>query len=368
YRLHVLPTEKSDHRFDFAAHVVLKSGRGTYEVVVGEPGRVPADPTYRLRDRDLSKTSIEFAAPGVAAKGRWTHSVDIDSAMAMGFGAQYDISAPSRRTHFVTPTYARNLALTWRGDLTVGQGNAERIEFGPQERHTAGGTTAVSFSRAAFGPNGTGTHGDDGSISVTFDPSGPASRGTYLLQSEEPLITGEVVLRRGEKVLATSKDPLTVSAADVPAEPATFSVRLAARHRLPWNRYATAVEGSWTFASQRPSKDAASLPMLDVRLDGPFDGMGRARAGRPAPLRLAVTGPTSPKIVSAPTLALSYDDGKTWAPVRLRAVGEVWEARPLLPPVAEGGQKYASYRVTAEDSEGNTVDVTAIRAFAVRRP
>jgi hypothetical protein len=52
---------------------------------------------------------------------------------------------------------------------------------------------------------------------------------------------------------------------------------------------------------------------------------------------------------------VSFDDGATWKPVRLK------DDAALVP--LPGGEGFVSLRATAADSDGNTVEQTVIRAY-----
>ncbi|MEV7099748.1 hypothetical protein AB0M80_43735 [Amycolatopsis sp. NPDC051045] len=59
------------------------------------------------------------------------------------------------------------------------------------------------------------------------------------------------------------------------------------------------------------------------------------------------------------TVQVSYDDGATWLPTAVARTGDHWTAGLWHPAHAT----FASFRATATDKAGNTVDQTIIRAY-----
>jgi len=110
------------------------------------------------------------------------------------------------------------------------------------------------------------------------------------------------------------------------------------------------------------------LPLLFPVYNLPLNLDDQAKAGAPFTIRFAVShqlGESPPSGVSA-TVSESFNDGKTWtAPQAASSTGgnqfTVTIAQPALP--ATSG--FASLRVTATDSAGNSVTQTIVRAYGL---
>ncbi|MER7813303.1 hypothetical protein [Streptomyces sp900116325] len=77
----------------------------------------------------------------------------------------------------------------------------------------------------------------------------------------------------------------------------------------------------------------------------------------------SVLGGTSAQdAVSSLALEVSYDDGKTWQPQKLKEGKGIWQASLKASP--EAG--YVSIRVTAEQGNGGGVTQTITRAFGLK--
>jgi hypothetical protein len=118
---------------------------------------------------------------------------------------------------------------------------------------------------------------------------------------------------------------------------------------------------SWTFRSAH-TDGVAALPLIAVRYLPALDEFNRAAAGVPFAFPVEVeteTGKTKTSTTSL-TVEASYDDGGTWQAVRLRRVGNGWQAI-----VDNPDSGYVSLRATARDAKGNAVTQTVLRAYGV---
>jgi hypothetical protein len=186
------------------------------------------------------------------------------------------------------------------------------------------------------------------------------SVGRHMFASDA-VATGTTTLSR-DGVVVGSTDTPGVGTFEVPAPPATYTLRATATRSAPWSLLGTRVDATWTFRSEHIA--SAGLPVMVVRASGPVDDEGVARGGGPYPLTLRVQ-----RVFDAPAseitdlkLAVSYDDGDTWQDTPVERTGEGGTAL-LDHPAGEG---FVSLRLAARDAEGNTVEHTMIRAYQIR--
>ncbi|SEN73812.1 S8 family serine peptidase [Actinacidiphila rubida] len=125
--------------------------------------------------------------------------------------------------------------------------------------------------------------------------------------------------------------------------------------------YSSRTRTEWDFTSQATADGSpAVLPLVQLDYEIGTDSAGRA--GRHDALSVTAAhlpGAAGAGRIGAVTLQVSYDDGATWH----RAVGDR-DGRYRLD--APHTASYVSLRATAEDSAGNAVDQTVIRAFGLR--
>ena len=124
---------------------------------------------------------------------------------------------------------------------------------------------------------------------------------------------------------------------------------------LPGSRFRAA----WTFASGYAPIGEGRLPAPSVRLTPDLDPTNQAQANRP--LTLPVQASAGVRTV---TVAASFDGGATWHQLRLRPTAQGWTTTVTPPPDATD----ISFRTTAADADGNTVEQELTRAIRLREP
>jgi hypothetical protein len=133
------------------------------------------------------------------------------------------------------------------------------------------------------------------------------------------------------------------------------------RENLFW-KLSTRVRTEWGFDSDTPKGDYDVLPLLGVDYRMSLSPTNTARAGKFSfTVAFAVPdGATSAPVVK-PTVQLSWDDGKTWAPAVTSCAGS-----SCTVTVANRSGGSASLRVQASDTAHRTVTQDVIRAYSVR--
>ncbi|UBU13780.1 molybdopterin-binding protein [Nonomuraea gerenzanensis] len=113
---------------------------------------------------------------------------------------------------------------------------------------------------------------------------------------------------------------------------------------------------AWTFRSEH-TEDDSPLPVSVVRFSPALDARNTAPSGEAyrIPVRVERQRGSAADEVRDLTVEVSFDDGATWRPAPVRK-GRV----TVDHPAAEG---FASLRVKAVDTSGNSVEQTVIRAY-----
>ncbi|TYB63962.1 S8 family serine peptidase [Nonomuraea sp. PA05] len=141
-------------------------------------------------------------------------------------------------------------------------------------------------------------------------------------------------------------------------EKASYRIEYDVANESPWAKLSTRTRGVWTFASQRGT---AVIPLLVASFDAPVDLTNQARS-RTLDVRVRHQEGADRSAIEDVSLEVSYDDGATWKPARLRDRGE-GTYRATLDRARSG---FVSLRLNASDVNGNTVTQEVIRAYAVR--
>jgi hypothetical protein len=122
----------------------------------------------------------------------------------------------------------------------------------------------------------------------------------------------------------------------------------------------TRVSADWTFRSGHVADTGfRPVPLLAVRFAPRLDNANQAPAGVPFVVPVGVQHTGSDAEITKLTVQVSYDDGATWLPTVVARTGDHWAAGLRHPAHAT----FASFRATAVDTAGNSVDQTIIRAY-----
>ncbi|MEE1671094.1 S8 family serine peptidase [Streptomyces sp. WAC07094] len=324
-----------------------------YDVVHHWTGAVPADPTWREDSKDLGRVDVSFRnyRQGKAMEFR----PDVWRGWAVG--NQLTTPAQGERTDWVTS------GATWLDDAFIqGETGQHAIDvlhyparktaevdwFGPIQRPRMGpiGYQPVRYldtmyiTAPGWGDSGSGHVGEAG---ANFDVKDWMS----LYQGDQQLDWGNA-------------EWLQVPGLGAERLPYRLVVD---NDRGAWaNPYSTHTLTEWDFTSAVTGSDSAvSLPL--IQLDYGVDTDRAGRADRHARLSVAASHlPGTKASIGKPTLDVSYDDGATWQRAALGAQGEGWRTA-LRAPRSAG---FVSLRVTARDSDGNSVSQTITRAFGLR--
>ncbi|MGH3490790.1 MAG: hypothetical protein ACRDP8_23135, partial [Actinopolymorphaceae bacterium] len=373
FPIYALPTPKvTDRAYDFAAFWSMDSARGTYDLVFGEPGRVPDNPSYSVGDDQLARVDSRFSAGGTGldVNGVWYREAQLPQDVMIGVGWYYPVELPSRHVHLSTTRFGSSAApLRWSASLDVRQGRSHNwyTEFCEPRAFQPGRTSGRTWNPAAFRPIAGGERWKGGQMSFSFGPFAPSITEGAVQVSDPTGITGTVTLRRKGTDPVTSTDPFRLDADGQPTDNSRYTLELDAKRKVPWSTYATRVHSRWEFASAPPNRDYARVPLVNVLVTGTFDGYGRAPAGKKFRLDLPIVGGSDAYGLPTLTLDVSYDDGKTWQKVKVtrNSVGK-WYAT-VAHPNRPGA--YVSLRTSLVygGAAGNRLDMTSIRAYGLAR-
>jgi len=126
----------------------------------------------------------------------------------------------------------------------------------------------------------------------------------------------------------------------------------------------TVIHAAWTFRSAQVAADRwYPVSLLSLRFLPKLE-LDNAAVGRAFTVPLAVTHQDGGTGLSALGVEASYDDGKTWRPVRATPAGpDRWQLS--LPRPGGAAARYISLRATATDNSGNTAEYSVLRAYRV---
>ncbi|WP_188188191.1 S8 family peptidase [Nonomuraea sp. SYSU D8015] len=166
-------------------------------------------------------------------------------------------------------------------------------------------------------------------------------------------------LYRGDTLLWQTNH-LPSGTGTLPPERSEYRIEYDVANEAEWARMSTRTRAVWTFSSER-TESATVIPLLLAAFDAKVDLRNRA-GSRTLGLRLYHQEGAEQRAVRDVSLEVSYDDGATWKPARLRERGE----RAYETTLDRARSGFVSLRLRASDVDGDTLSQEVIRAYAVR--
>ncbi|WP_320775617.1 S8 family serine peptidase [Streptomyces sp. CRN 30] len=325
-----------------------------YDLVRTWKGRIPTDPVYAPRTSQLARVETSFSNP--TGREVYENRYDVHPWTTYQVGTDRLSTAGAHRTDYVTTDTAfswteqaelQGLADSSSGSVTYPAGRTTDADwFGPVVRPRINDSVRLPVRT-----------GDEFDITVpAFGDSGGTHTNHVPFGSDT---SQEMSLYRGRTLVAEGGNSL---AATVPARSSAYRlVHTASRTATEAFPYSTDTRTEWTFTSAAPrgTGTSARLPLIQVDYTLPVSETGEADADATlivTPRHLKGGPAAAPRTGK---VELSYDDGATWTTARTSGRGD-GEVRVTLR--APASAEYLTLRVHAEDSRGNTVTQTVVRA------
>ncbi|MFB9676637.1 S8 family peptidase [Streptosporangium vulgare] len=340
-----------------------------YHLMKAEP-RIPADPGYRPRGRDLAKVTSTYATQQDAKFGEhFALPVLYGTELAwMPYGDVSRFPLPFRRTEYYTPgdtgwypSFIQYKALdVWD--------NVDQFFFGETTVYRAGQKVSDRWNNGVFAaglmPGGDYSWREENMLQFAtglFEDSVPErlSYGEYTAPQTR-------LYRDGKEIYTDAYLPGGI---EVPADgkESEYRLTMTADRDPVMTKFSTRVSAEWRFRSKTPEPGRRQvLPLMVVRMSPELDDRNRAGTGHTrVPLRVQRQEGSPDLRVSTLSAEISYDDGRTWWPTPVLPTGKgTWSAETWNPVSARG--KFASLRVKAADTGGNVFTETVIRAYGIK--
>ncbi|WP_328557548.1 S8 family peptidase [Streptomyces sp. NBC_00358] len=333
-----------------------------YDLVDPHPGRIPdSGLTYRPRASELAVVDMRFHGTTKYPSGEYRWDYRPYRTYAVGFPLRTDM--PATRTDYLSA----QPGTSWAEDSITGPNLALESRGGMITYKAGKRVTSDWFAPIAHPRNGSGfwwSERQQGFISFNIQPwtDSGTDHGGYMQDGNDSL--DFKVYQDGELVKTSAWASATLY--PVPAVPSTYTLDLRAERDPGAYRLSPRTHSVWKVRSAPvtdPMKiDRMALMQLDYAVA--TDLAGDARGGRQS---LGLTGSHLPdaagagRVVGA-TLAVSYDDGRHWRPVRLdRTAAGHWTARFDAPH-----HGFVSLKARTWDDAGNSVTQEVTRAYGLK--
>ncbi|MGR6916827.1 S8 family serine peptidase [[Actinomadura] parvosata] len=342
-----------------------------YHLMKAEP-RIPADPGYRPRRRDLAEVTSTYAAQRDGKTGE-------HMALPVLYGTELawmpyvhvaHVPLPFTRTEYYTPGDTGWYPSFAQYKLPPdGFDDLDQFFFGRTTVYRAGQRSTERWNGAVLGaaldPRGDYNWREENMMQFAtslFDDGRP---DRYSVAS---YTAPQATLHRDGKEVYSTSDYLP-GWIDVPADrkESEYRLTMTAGRDPAMTALSTRVSAEWRFRSKTPAAgERQVLPLLAVKIAPELDARNQAAVG---PMRLPLrvqrqAGSPDPRLRTL-TVDISYDDGRTWLPTLVHPSGKgTWAAETWHPSGARG--RFASLRVKAADTGGNAFTETVTRAYLIK--
>jgi hypothetical protein len=373
------------------------AGDGThYDLKFPSDTGIPANQDHQVALSDLATTDASYPSEVGDRPGIEGHTGVLPwEANLVIFDYFEELDAPLHRTEYVigdpqiawrqafvsyAPTVGGILIDAWR---SYHPGDQRSISWGGHPEHPA--VEIDTGVHPSFAPAVTRSgdlvnlflfpYGDE-----TVEHAGSRSPGLGTELKEDINFS----LYAGDNLVAQGQYPY-VQDLSVPAGPMTFRIDLDSTRTAPWFTLSNTIHTTWTFPSAhvpdsvtlpnpkwacvrfapRHNCAAVPLPLLYYTVNG-IDLTDHVAAGGPASTDITIyhAQGADPSPITAASMDVSYDGGRTWQPATLTGSGDHWTAHYTHPSLA-ATDGYVAIRATAKDAAGDTVTQTVLKAYAL---
>ncbi|WP_237105348.1 S8 family serine peptidase [Nonomuraea sp. MG754425] len=343
-----------------------------YDLYLREQGRVGDSLKYVVRAKTQARVETgyhsQLADDMTANEARYvfepwdTLSISTNHPMAKTPRTRVDYVTPDPDLRWSTSaqTPERNYNNMWpRPDtVRVGVSSPEMRAYAPGER--VGRTVFKQPLLPGVNPrNPVRRDGDKLMLSMQgFVDSGGNVGEAYTSMFERGMKT-DFRLFQGE-TLIWQTNYLPAGSGILPADRNAYRIEYDLANESDWAKLSTRTRGVWTFTSEHVAQPTV-LPLLVASFDAPVDLKNRA-VSRKLGLSVRHQEGARQSSIGQVSLEVSYDDGGTWRPARLRAKGD----RAYETTLDQFRPGFVSLRLKAADVDGNTLTQEVIRAYALR--
>ncbi|GAB7039244.1 MULTISPECIES: S8 family serine peptidase [Catenuloplanes] len=328
----------------------------TYDLVRHWDTTVPASVTYRPAERELARVDSDFRnAPDDQA---YEYRYDLNPHLTTGVGFA---APPVRSGRFRTDWVTVQDGVRWISEVN----NRSSGQWGASTAYRAGTTVGEQWFGAIVRPRITDfvrmPHRTGNRLRaeiIGWGDSGAAHSGLYV----PGVVDWSTTVYQGGTVVDGTPGGYLDTGAELSPARLPYRMVVATERDPAADPYSVTTRTAWDFVSgAADTRHQLPLIQLDYAVDTGLD----RRAARNTTLTVTPShlpgGPATSSIGSV-TVAVSYDDGRTWTEQRVRRTAAGWTTELRAPAGAEA----VTIRAGARDAHGNAVEQTITRAFGLR--
>ncbi|MFL6055588.1 MAG: hypothetical protein ACJ72W_22210, partial [Actinoallomurus sp.] len=329
-----------------------------YDLVQHHDGVIPGDLTYRPGPGDLARIDESFRDTTQGDANEIRYDLSTDSGLTVG-AAGTTVPAQGTSTAWVTA----DPGAKWVDEASV----PDLAEIGPSTSYKPRGATKETWFAPVQHPR---LLTDSalvtaptrfGNIIAVFGMPGWGDSGGHVGFVFDGGVTVDTSLYQGDHLIGQGGDYVS---ADVAPDPLPYRLVVNTTRNIADRPYSTRTHTEWGFTSSFTDYTSAiRLPLvqLDYAVATDLSGTAHRRTALTITPSQPAGGPKADSIRTV-TVQVSYDDGATWQNTSPRRLGSAWQTQLKAPADA----RYASLRVSARDTAGNSIKETVVRAFGLR--
>ena len=330
-----------------------------YDVAQSFHNQIPQSLTKHEDRGTLARIAEDFSSAGDApqGEGEFRYDFPVFNDWAIGYTDTRPIAA--KRTDWVSVSDA----YLWGQEAFV---TGDTVELAPRTQYARGSQNAIGWYKPITRPYLNNayrapTRTDNG---MYIDVPGFGG-GDHVGMAQSSFQGQTTSLYQGDRLVASNGGSFVFVDA-LPSEKLPYRFVTKTTQGAEMGGLSTSTTTQWNFSSGTPAaaNTATVLPFTQLGYGITANAKGAVKNESTVtitPQQLA--GAVGTGTLGKPTVALSYDDGKTWrSAVVSRGAQGAWTVtvEALLKT------KYVSIRTDLADSKGNSVSQTIIRAFGVK--
>ena len=334
-----------------------------YNIIRDWPGQIPAHPAVTVTRNNSHIVRADYHGSTGSLVGDtnpWFTPKDL-----VTIDAQDWFLAPSRRQEWYSAGDNAGRPLSHFAWTHVVGRNGGRALLDQRRAHTPGTTAEDSWWGAANGPSGpeaATAYREGDNLMLRLPNMGDSGSGHYGWVSRSGGGTETAKAYRDGQQIYTGDEFTGRAIATTPGQ-ATYRLTMDSAHNGSWFPLATSASTAWTLTSAHVDSGRQALPLLWPRYDLRLGDDNTTSDNGTYHFPLSILSQTGADTTDVKGVELSYstDDGATWQPSKVKAEHGGYDATVRNP---DSG--FVSLRVKAWDTDGNQVEQTLIRAYAVR--
>lgn len=332
-----------------------------FDVYDYRTGGFPSNPVHAAKKKDMATVTATYRAQGVPARGDAVFGVRLPGFSLGWYSRVEQMRLPGTLVLHLTA----DPRLKWLRELGYSHSWPNTSLAGTPRAFTKGAHREM-WNVAVLGPALNAHYPlairDRDRDEISYDSAaGLFTDSTPGNDGHDQTATGSVTLASRGRVIAKINSEDRWLIARVPAGPETYTLTTDVKRNGAG--LSTGVKVEWTFSSLGAGTGETALPLQVVRwAPRGLDSFNRAKGGTTTQIPLRVMRNHGAPAAKVTTIRVesSGDNGRTWRGLTVRRSGDHW-----LTSVRNPGTGFVSLRAAVTDVDGNTVNQTILRAYAV---